>query len=550
MESKDNTSISYNPLEDGKTHLNVYSKAETEIGRLISNFAYCPIETIDGHFNSIEGYWSWLSISEDNPEREKFRTLYGITAKKLKETLYKAGDPGRFDAEFSKKIRDAIHQKFQTKTMRDALEKNRHLLSLPICHYYYYGDKEASPKIIDVTEKYPEFIEPVREEIALFLKEKSNLFGITKGVICQQVNCQKVMGAGLAKEIMDRYPIVYEEYCAAFDAFDKRDLFGNVQLIEVEEGLFVANLFTQFDYGNASKTGKVYTDAEKLVKAVEAVCKDAGDLPVYIPHTKDLEGKKEYGIGCGYGGESWDKLGPMFRDLKMQNLHLLDTKTGEVHDFEFEPKIIKRTPFERHSMGAVMTAKKDGEIRYAGIGSRETPEEVLALFSRLAGYLGERGCVLRSGGAKGADTAFENGCGNGKKEIFLPWKMEERTATFMGTTPEAEELVKKYHSNWDSYRESVKKLLGRNAFQILGLDLATPADFVVCYTEGGELKGGTSTAIKLAMDNGIPILNAGNYFDEAGHFDETTFKADFNALYKKIREEKKKRKEMEEEVER
>ena len=46
---------------------------------------------------------------------------------------------------------------------------------------------------------------------------------------------------------------------------------------------------------------------------------------------------------------------------------------------------------------------------YAGIGSRETPQEFLNLFTRVAKYLSTKDCVLRSGGAKGSDKAFELG---------------------------------------------------------------------------------------------------------------------------------------------
>ena len=31
-------------------------------------------------------------------------------------------------------------------------------------------------------------------------------------VICHQVNCQGVMGSGIAKQIRDTYPIVFENY--------------------------------------------------------------------------------------------------------------------------------------------------------------------------------------------------------------------------------------------------------------------------------------------------------------------------------------------------
>lgn len=58
---------------------------------------------------------------------------------------------------------------------------------------------------------------------------------------------------------------------------------------------------------------------------------------------------------------------------------------------------------------------------YAGVGSRETPQDVLKIMWKIGRYLALNGYTLRSGGgAKGADTAFENGCDSvrGSKEIF------------------------------------------------------------------------------------------------------------------------------------
>lgn len=61
---------------------------------------------------------------------------------------------------------------------------------------------------------------------------------------------------------------------------------------------------------------------------------------------------------------------------------------------------------------------------YAGVGSRETPEDVLQLMRQFAIKLANLGWVLRSGGAPGADSAFEAGCKEvqGRMSIFLPWK--------------------------------------------------------------------------------------------------------------------------------
>jgi hypothetical protein len=40
----------YKPEDDGKTHINVYSKGLTELGQFLSNFAEAPAQTPDGEF--------------------------------------------------------------------------------------------------------------------------------------------------------------------------------------------------------------------------------------------------------------------------------------------------------------------------------------------------------------------------------------------------------------------------------------------------------------------------------------------------------------------
>ena len=55
---------------------------------------------------------------------------------------------------------------------------------------------------------------------------------------------------------------------------------------------------------------------------------------------------------------------------------------------------------------------------YAGIGSRETPKNKCRLMTKIAKILSGK-YTLRSGGADGADSAFEAGAGD-NKQIFLP----------------------------------------------------------------------------------------------------------------------------------
>lgn len=157
---------------------------------------------------------------------------------------------------------------------------------------------------------------------------------------------------------------------------------------------------------------------------------------------------------------------------------------------------------------------------YAGIGSRKTPPEVLAAFEYLGEELAKQGLVLRSGGADGADTAFEKGCdkANGVKEIYLPWK------EFNGNTSplyiydnceKAFEIATKYHPNFDMCSKGEKALLARDGYQILGADLNTPSDFVICYTEGGKGEGGTGQSLRIAKDYNIKICDFGRFPKES-----------------------------------
>ena len=151
---------------------------------------------------------------------------------------------------------------------------------------------------------------------------------------------------------------------------------------------------------------------------------------------------------------------------------------------------------------------------YTGIGSRETPIEVLEIFVNIGRYLGEQNYILRSGGANGADLAFEIGCdqSNGKKEIYIPWyRFNNSDSPLFKIPQEAYNIASIIHPNWVSLSENAKKLHARNCSQILGQDLKTPTDFVICYTKYGKEIGGTAQALRLARENNIKIFNVGSY---------------------------------------
>ena len=167
---------------------------------------------------------------------------------------------------------------------------------------------------------------------------------------------------------------------------------------------------------------------------------------------------------------------------------------------------------------------------YTGVGSRETPDEVLRVMNDIAKQLARKEVYLRSGGADGADRAFEAGCDSVDpklKEIYIPW------AGFNGHDPKdvgymlvkdkhilerASTIAKEIHPAWDRLSRGAQALHARNVFQVLGRTMDYPSLFLICYAQldrNGQPRGGTRTAIKLAEKHNVPVYNL--YVKE--HFD-------------------------------
>ena len=141
---------------------------------------------------------------------------------------------------------------------------------------------------------------------------------------------------------------------------------------------------------------------------------------------------------------------------------------------------------------------------YAGIGSRETPSDILNVMTEAAQYLEGLGYTLRSGGAEGADTAFERG--TNQSEVYRPedangdieaYNLLQHVCDNLQDAPKNAMAIKPY----------IKNLLARNMYQILGKELDSPVEFVMCWTPDAQLKGGTRYAIKLAQLRSIMVYN-------------------------------------------
>lgn len=163
---------------------------------------------------------------------------------------------------------------------------------------------------------------------------------------------------------------------------------------------------------------------------------------------------------------------------------------------------------------------------YAGIGSRETPPEFIPVMSDVAEVLARNGWHLRSGAALAADSAFEAGANRvnvNQKEIYIPWNnywngaYDANGAKIYRSTREpgvlciesaaAMALAEQYHPNWGKCSQGARKLHCRNGFILLGPQLVVPVNFIICWTPGGKVSGGTGQGLRMAADRNIQVYN-------------------------------------------
>lgn len=173
---------------------------------------------------------------------------------------------------------------------------------------------------------------------------------------------------------------------------------------------------------------------------------------------------------------------------------------------------------------------------YALIGSRETPEEICQLMTKIAYYMASDGWMLRSGAADGADKAGQAGSEKYAtdvnkpwhlfQEIYLPWngfngfKEDSEKGYYVINHPEVDDIAKKYHPAYEKLSSGARKLIGRNGYQVFGKKLNHPVNLIICWTSDGSYgdktsrkTGGTGHALRIAYDHNISVYNLKNGWD-------------------------------------
>ncbi len=137
----------------------------------------------------------------------------------------------------------------------------------------------------------------------------------------------------------------------------------------------------------------------------------------------------------------------------------------------------------------------------------------------LAQQLAGDGWTLRTGGADGADTAFETGhraaVGARNLEVYLPWNGYNGRESFEDGTivldPPirhlAETTAGRLHPAWGRCGRGARALHARNVAIVRGHGLDDDVDAVVCWTHDGGATGGTGMGIRIARERDIPVFN-------------------------------------------
>ena len=139
--------------------------------------------------------------------------------------------------------------------------------------------------------------------------KKGDLLKSKCDIICHQVNCKGVMGSGIAKQIRDMYPEVYEGYKWFLDNYGDK-AFGEVWCVDTSDKRIVANMFTQYDYLPRSVNHTSYAMFRQACKQI----KEHAKLAKIAKNKKDIIIGFPDHIGCGLAGGDWDIVKEIIKD--------------------------------------------------------------------------------------------------------------------------------------------------------------------------------------------------------------------------------------------
>ena len=123
---------------------------------------------------------------------------------------------------------------------------------------------------------------------------------VNKGIIIHQVNNKRVMGAGVAKSIREKYPSHYTDYMSS------QLHLGSLVCSRVSQNIGVIGMVSQNGFGRNKNV--VYTDYSAFAQCLKEIKKLHDKCPnvnYYMP----------YGIGCGLANGDWNIISGLIKEI-------------------------------------------------------------------------------------------------------------------------------------------------------------------------------------------------------------------------------------------
>lgn len=154
---------------------------------------------------------------------------------------------------------------------------------------------------------------------------KGNLLDSNVDYICHQVNCQGVMGSGIARQIRERWPEVYDHYVRVYRWHRKRGFEPNVMLGSIDIVPIIGTeqaVINMYSQDNCGYDGNRYTSYDAFENALR-------DIKESIPKGKTIGFPKN--IGCGLGGGNWKIISVMIEEILGADYN--------VYVYEYDPEV-------------------------------------------------------------------------------------------------------------------------------------------------------------------------------------------------------------------
>lgn len=135
-----------------------------------------------------------------------------------------------------------------------------------------------------------------------------NILNAQEDIICHQVNCLGIMGAGLALQIRNKFPATYNRYYKTCKQHKPEDLLGHI-LFTKENNKIIANIFGQLNIGKSTTDYRAQINAFKILKQFA----DNNNYSIAIP----------YNFGCGLAGGNWNIVYKNLQQILINNKYTI-----------------------------------------------------------------------------------------------------------------------------------------------------------------------------------------------------------------------------------